>query len=314
MINLVDMLGVKMISEPWEGTDSIPFFLNEIYDFRKVVLDGTSCIFAEPQGQAPTIQAMTKHFSALYATAAMPVVLKMNGLSGERRKALMEARVPFVASSQVYLPFMGIVLQEQLYSEPKLREKLMPSSQMLLFAYLYQDSVEMFTCSMVKRIGFSAMQITRAVRQLNRLNLFEVSKEGVQIVVKGKVNHRALFEDATPYLLDPVRDILYVTRDERISRLPYAGISAISEMTMLAAPETTIYAYYSKADRLKGEHGLTDLEKQARVEIWKYDPTALSGQRHMADPLSVIVSLKDERDDERVKRSIEEVLKNLWRM
>jgi len=313
MVDLSDVFGIKVIYEPWEGTDSIPYFLNEAYDFRKVIMDGTPCLFAEPRSQAPEIQSLIKHFAAIYSTAALPVVLKINVVSGEYRKALMEARVPFVASSQAYLPFMGTVLQKQLYSEPKPREKLMPSSQMLLFAYLYQDRGEMYTSPMAEKIGFSAMQITRAIRQLCSLNLIEVSKEGVQVVVKGKANHRALFENAATYLLDPVRDIFYVPRDERISHLPYAGISALSEMSMLAAPEPQTYAYYSKTNKLHGERGLTDSEKQVRVERWKYDPSSLSEKDNIADPLSVIASLKDERDDARVEQAIEDVLKKLWR-
>ena len=170
----------------------------------------------------------------------------------------------------------------------------------------------MFTNPMAEKIGVSAMQITRAVRQLRRLNLFEVSKEGVQVVIKGKANHRALFEGAAKYLLDPVREILYIPRNESARALPFAGLSALSEMTMLAASEVPTFAYYSRTNKLYGEKGLTDREKQARVEIWKYAPTILSKRGNTADPLSVIVSLQDERDDERIEQAIEDILKRIW--
>jgi hypothetical protein len=278
-----------------------------------VVMGGVSCIFAEPRGQIPAVEAMVKHFSTIYSAIAMPVVLKTIGLSSERRKVLMDARIPFIASGQIYLPFMGIILQKQLYNEPKSREKLMPSAQMLLLAYLYQESNKMYTSPIASKIGVSLMQITRAVRQLERLNLFEVSKDGVLLVIKGKLNHRALFENATKYLLDPVRGVHYIYRNEMINQLPYAGINALSEITMLSAPDYPTYAYYSKTDRLHGENGLTDSEKQVRVEIWKYPPTALSKQLHISDPLSVIISLKEDRDDERVEQAIEDVLRKMWR-
>ena len=305
-------IGVKVISQPWEDVGDIPYYLIETYDFYKVVMDDVHCVFAEPRGQMPTIESMTKHFLAVYATASVPVVLKANGLSGERRKALMEARIPFAAPGQIYLPFMGIVLQKQLYREPKLREKLMPSAQMLMFAYLYQNGNKMYTSPLAERIGVSLMQITRAVRQLERLGLFEVAKDGVQVVIKGKTNHRALFESAEGYLIDPVRDVVFVPQGEIKSRFPYAGISALSEITMLSAPDYPTYAYYSKTDKLHGESGLIDPETQARVEIWKYSPTALSMRRTSADPLSVIVSLKEESDDERVEQAINDVLRKMW--
>jgi DNA-binding MarR family transcriptional regulator len=309
--DLATTVGVRIIAVPWEGENNLPFAISENYNFFKVTLDMVPCIFAEPSGEIPPIQTIIRNFERIREIEAIPVVLKLNGLSGERRKALLEAKVPFVATEQIYLPFMGVILQERLYSEPKPREKLMPSSQLLLFAYLYQKSDKLYTSGMAAKLGLSAMQITRAVRQLLKLNLFDVAKDGVQVVISGKLNHRALFEDASAYLLDPVRDILYLPRSEQVQGLAYSGLNALSEMSMLSAPMVTTFAYYSKTDKLQGDNSLTDRNTQVRVEIWKYDPVILSVNSHTADPLSVIVSLKDERD-ERVTQAIEKILNNLW--
>ena len=82
---------------------------------------------------------------------------------------------------------------------------------------------------------------------------------------------------------------------------------------MLAAPSTPTYAYYNKTEKLFGEKGLSDNEKQVCVEIWKYSPTILSENKNAADPLSVIISLRDKRGDERVEQAIEDFLNTLWR-
>jgi len=312
VLNLGDMLGVKITSVPWKGADKLPYMLVETYGFRKVTLDGTPCLFAEPRGEIPAIQTVLRNFKRIREVEPLPIALKLNGLSGGRRKALIEARIPFVATEQVYLPFMGVVLRERLYSEPKSREKLMPSAQLVLFAYLYQDSGKMYTSGLHEKLGVSAMQITRAVRQLQKLNLLDVSKNGVQVVINGKANHRALFENASAYLLDPVREITYVPRDEQIQRLPVAGLTALAEASMLSAPRVPTFAHYSRTNKISGENALSDREKQVRVEVWKYSPIALSANSNVADPLSVIVSLRDERD-ERVEQAIEETLGNLWR-
>jgi DNA-binding MarR family transcriptional regulator len=312
MFDLTDILGVKVTSEPWAGADNVPYIFAETYSMRKVLLGSTPCIFAEPRGETPAIQAIVKHFERLRAAADMPVVLKMNGLSGERRKTLIAARVPFVATGQVYLPFMGVILQERLYNEAKPREKLMPSAQLILFAYLYQDNDKMYTSPLANKLKISSMQVTRAVRQLQKLNMFDVSKDGVQVVITGKANRRALFDWAAPYLLDPVREILYVPRNERVNTLPYAGLSALSAISMLSSPQLDTRAYYSKAEKLLGENSLYDREKQIRIEVWRYPPALLSARVNVADPLSVIVSLRDERNDARVEQAIEGVLKKMW--
>jgi hypothetical protein len=311
VLDLADTLGVKITAEPWDGTDWLPYMLVEAYDFRRVTLDDTVCVFAEPRNEAPPIQAILRNIERMREVEALPVVLKLTGLSGERRKALINARIPFVAAEQIYLPFLGIALSERLYDEPKPREKLMPTTQLVLFAYLYQNSSRMYTNGLDKRLGVSAMQVTRAVRQLQKLNLFEIRKDGVQIVVQGKANHRALFEFAEPYLLDPVREIVYTPRDWRSTALPLAGLAALSDMSMLSPPTLTTLAHYSKTYKIHGENSLTDREKQVRVEVWKYSPTILSGKPNVADALSVIVSLRGVKD-ERVEQAAEEVMRKLW--
>ena len=312
MLYLTEIFGTNIGIKSWDGVDGIPYYLSENYSLHKVDIDGTQCIFAEPRGEIPATQAIVKHFAAIHDAASMPVVLKLSGLSEKRRKALMSARVPFAATGQVYLPFIGAMLQNRLYDEPASREKLMPSAQLLLFSYLYQDSRRMPTSPMAEKIGVSAMQITRAVRQLQRLNLFDVSKEGVHVMIEGRTNHRALFEAAAKHLLDPVREILYVPRNDKARTLPIAGLSALSEVTMLSAPNVPIYAYHNRTDKLIGENGLSDYETQARVEIWKYSPTILSENKNTADPLSVVVSLKHQQGDERVEQAVEEVLEKMW--
>jgi hypothetical protein len=311
MLNLADTLGVKMTAKPWDGAERLPYMLVENYDFRKVTLDDTVCIFAEPRSEVPPVQTILRNIERIREVEALPVVLKLNGLSGERRKALIEARIPFAATGQVYLPFMGVALSERLYAEPKPREKFMPTTQLLLFAYLYQKGGKMYTSGLDKKLDISAMQVTRAVRQLQKLNLIEVSKDGVQVVMQGKANHRALFESAEPYLLDPVRDIVYAPRDDNVAVLPLAGLNALSEWSMLSPPIVTTLAHYSKTDKISGDNVLTDREKQVRVEVWKYSPTVLSDTPNIADPLSVIVSLLGEKD-ERVTQAIEEILRRLW--
>ena len=311
MIDLSDTLGVNIKSEPWDGAERLPYMLADSYGFRKVTLGDAVCIFAEPLGEIPPIQSVLRNFERIREVEALPVVLKLNGLSGERRKALIESRIPFVAIEQVYLPFLGVSLSDRLYAEPKPREKLMPTTQLLLFAYLYQSSDKMYTSGLDKRLCISAMQVTRAVRQLQKLNLVEVFKDGVQVVVRGKVNHRSLFENAEPYLLDPVRGIVYAPRGERTLILPLAGLNALSEWSMLSPPTVTTLAHYSRTDKINGANALNDREEQVRVEIWKYSPTVLSDSPNTADPLSVIVSLRDEKD-ERVVQAVDLVLGKLW--
>jgi hypothetical protein len=311
MLDLAATLGVKVNITPWNGGGLQPL-IYDAYDFRQVALDDTVCLFAEPRGEIPTVQTIARQFERIRDVVEMPVVLKLNGLSRERRKGLIAAKVPFVATEQIYLPFMGAVLQARLYAEPTSREKLMPSAQLVLFSYLYQENGKIYPGKLPDKLGVSAMQITRAVRQLQRLNLFEVTKEGVQVAIQGRLPHRALFENAKPYLLDPVREIIYFTRAEWTVNLPLGGVSALAALTMLADDIVPTYAYYSRTDKLNGESSLSDRDNQIRIEIWKYAPIVLSAKSTIADPLSVIASLDNSFNDPRIEQATEEIFGRLW--
>ena len=43
---------------------------------RSFTLEDTQCLFVEPRGETPAIQAIIKHFERLREAADMPVVLK----------------------------------------------------------------------------------------------------------------------------------------------------------------------------------------------------------------------------------------------
>lgn len=123
---------------------------------------------------------------------------------------------------------MGAVLQERPCAKPSAREKLMPSARLLLFSHLYQESGKPRPGKLAEKRGISAMQTTRAARQPQRLNLFDVSKDGVSVAIRGKLSHRPLFDSAKPYLIDPAREVVHVAQNAGAKGLPFSGISALA--------------------------------------------------------------------------------------
>ena len=67
-----------------------------------------------------------------------------------------------LSAAQLYLPFIGAALQER-YPAPKPQiATLMPTSQQILFRYLYRKEHEMYASGLAQLLGVSAMQVTRA--------------------------------------------------------------------------------------------------------------------------------------------------------
>jgi DNA-binding MarR family transcriptional regulator len=309
---LDDTLGVKTETKLWDKAEKLPYYLKDSYDIQEVFIDGLCCLFIKPKGDLGTLTTIKKHLTKLQETEPAPIVLELDNITARRRKSLIEAHIPFVVpESQIYLPFMGVALTERYLVDGPVKTKLMPSSQLLLFCFLYQNAAALYMNGMAERLGMSAMQVSRAVRQLKHLGLVDVTKQGVQIVISCKAGPRELFESARSYLLDPVYKRVYAERGSFLTGLPISGFTALSELTMLNPPAMATFAFYGKDGKLAGSDTPVDSEKQVEVEIWRYAPVLLTQNPGTADTLSLIASVSAQAD-ERTEQAIGELLESLW--
>jgi len=308
---ITDTLGVEVYIEQWGSVTKLPYYLIDRYDYKKVVITGIPCLFLTPKGELDTLTAIKKHITNVRKIDPLPIVLELDSITAWRRKSLIEARIPFIAPNcQIYLPFLGVALTERYTAVTQFNEILMPSSQLLLFCYLYQNEENLYTNGMADKLELSAMQISRAVKQLKTLGLFALRKDGVRMVISGMENRRDLFEKAKPHLLNPVRRKYYVDINMIPDKMPLAGLCALSELTMLNPPAVRTFALYGKINGHAGTDMLIDNNTQAEVEVWRYAPTLLSDRTNIVDILSLITSIIS-IDDERVEQAAEEVLTRL---
>jgi len=307
-----DTLGIKMSIEPWDGADRLPYYLADRYEFRRAVFDSVPCLIMKPKGELDTLPAIKKHISRVREVELLPVVLNLDAMTARRRMSLIESRIPFVVPSfHIYLPFLGIVLNERYTSATKPSETLMPSSQLLLFHYLYQSEPELRAGETAEVFGISAMQVSRAIKQLTALGLVQVRKDGIRTIISSNERRRDLFDMARPYLLNPVRKRLYVEYGDLPKGLPISGYSALSELTMLGGTSIGTFAFFGKVGELSGTDSLVDNTAQAEIEIWRYDPVLLLKYPGVVDALSLVASLSHD-DDPRVEESIDELLLKVW--
>lgn len=104
-----------------------------------------------PKKNLDQIASVRKHIAKIQKMEALPVVIVLENLKRNQRNYLITAKIPFIVPfKQLYLPFMGIVLQEKFSSEIIPVEKFQPSAQVIFFYYLYQ-----------KRNGFMQMNCLR---------------------------------------------------------------------------------------------------------------------------------------------------------
>lgn len=312
---ITDILGIKVSRKKWIDSKKLPYFLLDEYSFEVVTLDNTECLFVKPKQNTAIINTLKKHLAVIQKQCNMPIVLEPKTLTRQKRKSFIENKISFVIENkQIYLPFLGIALQENFdreISSVKNLEELLPSAQMILFYFIYQKCKPLYLSEIVKKSNLSAMSVTRAANQLTELNLLKVKTEGRLKILYSELSPKELFFRAKPYFTNPVRKTVYINKNQIETDMFPSGLSALSKMSMLNQPSVDVYGTILPIKDVDYLETLYDTDRQCKLEFWKYNPMTVSGE-NCADILSLAVCF-DDSDDEREQTEIENLLnEKVW--
>lgn len=303
------IFGLSIRYEPWDNKSILPLYIVNSYQFYTAYIENIRCIMIKPIEELPTLPSLKKQIQKIRVIDDVPVVLYSKTISFYRRKSLLENHIPFMTDKQVFLPFIGTLLVDEKERE-KLKDKFVYSTQLLFLAYMYNHEKKVYVSDLSKSLPFSAMTLSRAVKQLEMTDLFLVYKDGVNKVIESKYSYKELFERIQHYLLTPVRQVGYMDQSLVTDHMVLSGESALSEMSMLNPSRIRTYAVYEKDfDNSQLIDELIDLDVQVKVEIWAYDPHLFT-HTNIADTLSIVLSLKENKD-ERIEKILEDILKPL---
>lgn len=291
----------------------LPNYFQERYRIQPVVLDGLEALFLSPSDHPEPAVTLKKHMARAEEKTGRRAILVLKSLTTRQKKALIRQRIPFlVEKKQVYLPFMGIYLQNRDSAAAPCRKEILPSSQLLLLSFIYQGAAPLSFSQAGRKLALTATSISRAARQLEELELIRTRKKGTAKILFSDLSARDLFEKARSCLVSPVKRTVYVSRECLSEEMPESGYTALSAYSSLSSPRLVQYA----SNRIgcwkdRAENSLQDPEEQAAIELWRYDPQKLSDQKTV-DSLSLALALGED-EDERVQMALEEMLDQVWK-
>ena len=301
-----DVFGLTINYKSWDKKQALPLYVAGNYEIDEAIVSNNRFIVMSPIGDLPTLPAMKKHIEKIQKIDDVPVAFYLKNLSDFRRKGMLESNIPFMTEKQVFLPFIGTLLMEE-KNNALYKEKFMFSTQQLFLMYLYNRQNKLYVANVGKKLPYSAMTLSRAVKQLEASDLFLVYKDGVNKVIESKYDRRELFERAKPFLLDPVRKYGYIEKSRIDENMVLASEKKKKKNSMLNPSKLITYAIdEQKMDINQMENELVDPNKQIRLELWGYDPKLFSDD-NVADVLSVALSLR-EIVDERIEEAIDECI------
>lgn len=280
----------------------------EIYGVKFAVID----VMKEEE---LSVAAMKKQKAKYEEALQCPVAYEVTLNSVSMRNALVKNKVPFVdLPGNVFLPFMGIVLQDVYRKQLVKADKMMPATQMVFLELLYMNDDESALKSEVaNKLNLTKTSITRATAQLEKMGLIEQVKSGTEIAIKRNYSRKQYYENAKAYLINPVQKVITIMRHEATFETFGAGESALSQVSELNPPRIEERAIY-KGEEVIGQLEIADARYEDRneclnVQLWKYNPSYFA-KKGCVDPVSLACTFKG-NEDERIEMCIEELLEEL---
>lgn len=307
---------------PSGNTAQLPYFLQDTYEVLPGELLGQPITLACVKGRQPlAAQQVDQHARRLRELLHVPVIIALPEVAPGERKQLIAHGVAFVVPDrQLFAPQMGMILTERFGAEPRRKQELAsPATQALLVWFLNHHPVTetWHPFQEAAALGYAGMTSTRAIRELLQFNLFELEVRGRAKYLKLNGTRRELWEKAKPHLRTPVLRTMW-TYDQRILQVTgvlWAGESALARQTMVNEPQQQVLAMTAEAAQRAKQAGIffepREIADGIAVQVWRYEP-CMQAKEKTVDPLSLWLSLRDNRDD-RIQMALDAIEeKFLW--
>jgi hypothetical protein len=313
---LHETLGIAPKVRGWPGAGKLPYFLQDTFEVRELkLLDRQMLLAIDKRPERQGLANVRGQLDKLRQLAGIPVVYVNGALASYERKRLIEQKVPFlVPGNQLYLPDLGIDLREYFRKPPAAPDNaLSPATQAMLIAVLLRkpSPAKWQPAEVVSELGYSAMTLSRAVKELTAADIATLRTEGRARWLHKERTVAETWERAKPLLRSPVKRRFWARPVPKWKppHVRLAGLSALARYSMLSEPQWPIYAVSPAQWKTATNAGIETLPEPLpgayEWELWHYNP-ALIPESETVDPLSLALSLQG-NTDERVQLALDEL-------
>ncbi len=290
----------------------LPLLYKGSYSIYQVVSGGVKWIAMQPKSDIRLTQ-LRKNRAFLENKKQLNVAVFLDKSSLYSKDKMIEEGIPFVVRDDtVYLPFLGVLLGKN-QRELKPVHQISYLTQRLLLEGLYERYTMASVTNLANRLGVSKMAISKCFDEIEYLGLDVLITNGRRRYLSMKQDSLKSWEKIRPYLRNPVIKVFALNEDIRLKRK--AGISALSEYSMLSDNSFPTYAIEKSEIKQTGIHEKRQASKNEDIGCLVFEVGYFidSIKKDIQDPLSVVLSIKDEANDERVEQCIEDMLKEyVW--
>ncbi|MDC7279587.1 MULTISPECIES: hypothetical protein [Pseudobutyrivibrio] len=283
------------------------------YYFYNVNIDGVECFAIQPKGVTGLPQLRRDRLQ-VEKKSGLNCIIFLDNTTFYAKEKMMEEGIPFVFNDKdIYLPFLGILLSANMQRNLKPIHQISFLTQKILMVGIYESYEKATVTYVSQQLGVSKMAVSKAFDEIEYLGIDVMDSKGKSRAITIQGDKKEIWKEILPYLRSPILKRFELIEDIKLDKK--AGISALAEYSMLADNPYPTYAVLKteiKQSRVKEQKEISRGEVPGCVvlELGYYLDYI---KKNVQDPFSVLLSVKDEMDDERVEGSVEEMLEEyVW--
>jgi hypothetical protein len=276
---------------------------------------GHGAVLVEPVEHEP-LAAIKKQHRQLEIYTGSRCVLALRNMSSYARDAMVKEGIPFVwEGHQVYLPFLGMLLDSTKGRTVPQCEKISFLTQRMLLTALYQSWEEVTVTKAAGMLGVTKTAVSHSFDELEAINIPYLSVKSRARKLTMPKDKQAAWENIKDSLRNPVI-ATYALKECPAASLLTAGLTALAGYSLLSEPACPAFAVSKKAisslKLTKSKLALAEETPACIVQEIGYQIDF--GPGTAIDPLSLVLSLnKEETEDPRISMAVDEMLERyVW--
>ncbi len=306
-------LGVEIEINDLDLKDKLPLLYTALYDFKKVAMNQTTWIIAIPKEKINLSQIRKQH-KQMERYLKTYCAIYFEGTSPYSKETMISDGISFIIEGrELYLPFMGVLLETKEERIIKPVQKLSFLTQKLLLTAIYEKWFEINVTKAAEILKVTKMSVTRCFDEIEYMEIPVLGQKGKSRVINVLEDRKSFWNSIKDYLNNPVISTFSIDEDLKLS--VKGGMSALSDYSMI---EDNKYPTYAVLKKDINKCGINDTKLSSKGEepsciVQKLGYIIPFNNGKDMDPLSVSLSLKEELSDERVKKSVDKMLEEyVW--
>lgn len=238
---LEQILHQSIQEHPYESLEKLPLGCRNAFALSIVEIQKQEILIAAPI-ETMNLTELRKMRIQLERYTGFQCVFYLKKTNWYSVPKMVEEGIPFIwENHQIYLPFMGLLLQRNEHRKPKRCSIISFLTQKLLLKALYEGWQDVSAVQAAEKLEVSRMSITRCYDEIEALGMSFIKMNGRSRRFFASVDKKAMWEDMRPFLRNPI------IREFRLEKKPDAemilgGISALAEYSMLSEERYVTYA------------------------------------------------------------------------